>query len=227
MNAVLYYSNAGESKRVAEYFADNTGYAIYDLTMTSERLFQNVVTVFPVYCQNVQKAVDKFLSELKADNVILIAVYGKMSYGNVLYEMQNKHGLNIIGGAYVPAKHAYLNEPRFDGFEKLKSLLDKLQSPTAVKIPKSRKNPFANFAPAWRSRKGVKITLDGNKCNDCKTCEKVCLEHAINNGKPNSKCIRCMRCVNACPQGALNFKLSYAMRRYLRKPRANDTIIYK
>lgn len=226
INAALYYSNAGESKRLAEYCAKTVGYTLCDLTKTRQYRYRNVIVVFPVYCQSVPCDVADFLSRLDADNVILIAAYGKMSYGNVLYEIKQKYKQNIVAAAYVPTKHAYVDEPRFDGFEQLAPLFDKLQSPTAAIIPKSSKNPFAGFAPAWRSRRGVKIVCDASKCNDCGTCKDNCPLQAIERGKTNCKCVRCMRCVNVCPQGALNFKLSYVMRRYLRKPRTADVVIY-
>ena len=46
------------------------------------------IVVFPVYCQNIPKPVKRFLKGLEAKYVALIATYGKISYGNVLYEAQ-------------------------------------------------------------------------------------------------------------------------------------------
>lgn len=225
MNAVLYYSNTGESKRIAEYIADKTGYALTDITAVKEYAYEYAVLVFPVYCQNVPQAADKFLPRLQAEHLVTIATYGKMSYGNVLNEIQRRYAHRIIAAAYVPTKHAYLNEPRFDDFEKLAPLLDKLKSPTAVTIPKSHKNPLSNFAPAWRSRQGVKI-IRSEACNGCGECERNCPEQAIQNGKPNRKCIRCLRCVESCPQKALSVKLRSPLRNYLKKPKTTDLIIY-
>lgn len=225
MNSVLYYSNTGESKRIAEYFANETGYRLADLLKTTGYVYENTVVVFPVHCQNVPQAVTSFLSRLQTKNLILIAAYGKMSYGNVLYEIQQKYRHNIVAAAYVPTKHAYVDEPRFEDFVKLAPLFDKFKSPTAVKIPKSSKNPFADFAPAWRSRQGVKLVLSGN-CNGCGQCAAVCPEHAIKNGKTNRNCIRCLRCVQTCPQGALSYILRPALAHYLRTKRKTDIVIY-
>ena len=69
MNAVLYYSNTGESKRIAEYLADKTGFDIFDITKTTQCEFASAVIVFPVYCQNVPAAVNDFLQKLRAETL--------------------------------------------------------------------------------------------------------------------------------------------------------------
>ena len=148
-----------------------------------------------------------------------------MSYGNVLYEIQQKYRHDIIAAAYVPTKHSYLSEPRFADFDKLAPLLDKLTSPTTVKVPRSRKNPFANFAPAWRSRQGVKI-IRNDRCNGCGQCAAICPQRAIINGKTNRNCIRCLRCIEACPQKALTYKLRLPLKNYLKRPKTTDWVIY-
>lgn len=229
MNAVIYYSNTGESKRIANYVAEKTGFCLVDLTTVVEYKYDTAVVVFPVYCQNIPATVAKFLQRLQTKYTALVATYGKMHHGNVLYEIQRKYRLDVIAAAYVPTKHAYLNEPRFDGFDKLTPLINKLtdgeKRPTTVKIPKSNKNPMADFAPTWRSRQGVKI-VKSDRCNGCGQCEKLCPEHAISSGKTNRNCIRCARCVNNCPQGALSLKLTYPMRKYLKRRKKDELVIY-
>ena len=65
--------------------------------------------VFPVYCQNIPKPVKRFLKGLEAKYVALIATYGKISYGNVLYEAQKLLHRLVIAGAYIPMGHTYLD----------------------------------------------------------------------------------------------------------------------
>lgn len=229
MNAVLYYSNAGECKRIAEYLADKTGFALIELNAADKLQYELALLVFPVYCQNVPQAVKEFLRKLKTEYLALIAMYGRASYGNVLNEIQHKYNHSIIAAAYVPTKHAYVDEERFNEFDKLDPIADKLNDvrkhPTTVQIPKSSKNPFANFAPAWRSRQGVKI-VRGEQCNGCGTCNSICPLNAVNCGKTNNKCIRCMKCVVNCPNKALTLKLSQAMRAYLNKRKRDELVIY-
>lgn len=223
MNAVLYYSNSGESKRIAEYLADKTGFALIDLNAADNLQYKRALLVFPVYCQNVPQTVKEFLRKIQTEYLALIATYGRASHGNVLNEIQREHRHRIIAAAYLPTKHSYVDEERFDEFDRLAPFIEKLDGSGEITIPRSRKNPFAAFAPEWRSRIGVKIVKNA-RCNACGTCNGVCQQKAIRYGKPNGKCIRCMKCVVSCPQGALTLKTSRPMRAYLNK-RKHDTII--
>ena len=225
MNAVIYYSNTGQSRRIAEYLADKSGFELLDMYEISQSVFDAAVLVFPVHCQNIPAAVKTFLQRLKANALAVVATYGKMSFGNVLYEVQKNYRQNIVAAAYVPVKHAYLTEKGFEECEKLDRIIEKLQNPVAVRIPKSRKNPLANIAPKLRSRAGVKLYSDA-ACNNCGICTAVCKNGGIVNGKPNKNCIRCLKCVESCPQKALHFSLSPAMRSYLKKKKKTDLIIY-
>ena len=225
MNAVIYYSNTGECKKVAEYLAEKSGFDLTDIYDINGFDFDTAVLVFPVHCQNVPAPVRNFLSRLKVNALVPVALYGKMSNGNVLYEVQKNYRHKIIAAAYIPAKHAYLEEKSFEDFEKLNPLIEKLKNPTEVKIPRSRKNPLADIAPQLRSRAGVKLYADA-ACNKCGACTAVCKNGGITDGKPNKKCIRCLKCVAVCPQKSLRFSLSPAMRQYLKKRKKTDLIIY-
>ncbi|MCM1194816.1 MAG: 4Fe-4S dicluster domain-containing protein [Corallococcus sp.] len=226
MNAVLYYSNANECKRIASYLADRSGYELTEITSVCEREYENVILIFPVYCQNIPKTVAQQLVKLKAKYLAVIAAYGKMSYGNVLYEIQRQNRHRIVAAAYVPTKHAYLDEERFCNFALLNPVVDKLlNNPVETVIPKSPKNVFSNFAPEWRSRIGVKIIVNGD-CDGCGICEQICPRNAIKRGKPDRKCARCARCVVNCHKKALTFKLSLPLKKYLSKQKNADPIIY-
>ena len=225
MNAVLYYSNSGESKRIAEYLADKTGFALIDLNAADNLQYERALLVFPVYCQNVPQAVKEFLRKIQTEYLALIATYGRASHGNVLNEIQREHRHRIIAAAYLPTKHSYVDEERFDEFDRLTPFIEKLDGCGEITIPRSRKNPFASFAPEWRSRIGVKIVKNA-RCSSCGTCDRVCPQNAIQYGKPNGKCIRCTKCVVSCPQGALTLKTSRPMRAYLNKRKHDEIVIY-
>lgn len=225
MNGVIYYSSTGQSKRIAEYFALKTGFELFDIFSLTEYEFETAILVFPVYCQNVPEYVKGFLKKLSVKALAVIATYGKMCHGNVLYEIQRRNAHNIIAAAYVPTKHSYLNDTEFSDFGSLNVILTKINNPTPVKIGKSYKNPLSGICKGLRSRLGVKIYRDG-RCDGCGVCNAVCKNDAMNCGKTNRKCIRCLKCVENCPKNALHFTLRLPMRVYLRKKKCDKLIIY-
>ncbi len=225
MNAVIYYSNTGYCKSIAEYLADKSGFDLTDLYDATEYPFETVILVFPVHCQNIPKAVTTFLQKLTVKYLVPVAAYGRACRGNVLYELQKKYRRDIVAAAFVPTGHAYLQEEGFAEFEKLDPVLEKLKNPAPVVIPKSYKNPLADIASELRSRAGVKLYPDA-ACTKCGTCTAICKNGGIVNGKPNKNCIRCLKCVAACPEKALHFSLRPPMRQYLKNRKRNDLIIY-
>lgn len=225
MNCVIYYSNTGQSKRIAEYLAEKTTFPLFDMFQLTEYDFDTAVLVFPVHCQNIPDHVKNLLKLLRTKHLAVIATYGKMCCGNVLYEIQKRYRHNIIAAAYVPTKHSYLTENSFTDFEALTPIISKIHDPAPITIPKSYKNPFANISIGLRSRLGVKIIRDEH-CDNCGTCNAVCNNNAIVNGKTNRKCIRCLKCVTQCPQNALHFINRLPMRMYLRKQKTDKIVIY-
>jgi len=226
MNAVVYYSNTGQSRSVAEYFSAQLGYPLMDLNEGFTKSYQNLVLVFPVHCQNVPAAVKAFLKQITVKNLTAIATYGKMCCGNVLYEIQNKYQKNIVAGGYIPTKHSYVvGDGEFKELDKLEPIVKKVQDPGLIILPKLYKNVFADFFPRLRSRLGVKINRASN-CSGCNRCGEQCIFGAIKQGRTNKNCIRCLKCVEACPNKALSIKLSPPLKAYLQKKKNNRVIIY-
>ena len=217
MNAVVFYSNTSQSRGIAEYFAEKTGYALADIEADCSNGYKNLVLVFPVHCQNIPDRVKAFLKEVTVENLTVIATYGKVCGGNVLFEIQNKYHKNIVAGAYVPTKHSYIDgDTAFCDFQRLDPIFEKIQNPSVIKLPKLYKNPFADLFPTVRSRLGLKIRNTAG-CNGCNFCAKACPLGAIEYGKTNKKCIRCLRCVGKCPKQALSVKLGPPLKLYLKK----------
>lgn len=226
MKAVIFYSNTGQSRSIAEYFAEKLEYPLINIEENKETHYDDLVLVFPVLCQNIPDVIKDFLDMTEAVNLTVIATYGKMSCGNVLYEIQKKYKKNIVAAAYIPTKHSYIeDDDAFLDYEKLLPIVEKVKSPAEVKLPKLHKNVFANLFPRTRSRFGVKI-YQTRSCNNCNICAEHCVSRAINYGITNDECIRCLRCVQNCPTHALKFKTSLPMRLYLKKKRVNKVIIY-
>jgi ferredoxin len=183
------------------------------------------VVVFSVYCQNIPKPVKRFLKGLEAKYVALIATYGKISYGNVLYEAKKLLHGQVIAGAYIPMGHTFLDgDCRFDA-TKLLPIVRRIKAPQQATIPKTAKNPLANIFPGLRSRIGVKI-IKRNNCNSCGLCERTCPIGAIQNGRIHSQCIRCLHCVTICPQKALQYKNSRVLDAYLNSYCKEEYVLY-
>ena len=226
MNAVIYYSNTGQSKLIADYLSKRLEYVLINIETNDVKKFDNLVLVFPVYCQNIPSVVKGFLSDSEIKELTVISTYGKMCPGNVLYEIQNNYKHKIVAAAYIPTKHSYIkNDVEFNEFDKLDSIIDKMKNSIEIKLPKMYKNPLSNVFPDTRSRLGLKIIRSKN-CTLCGVCNLHCNYGAIDCGLTNNKCIRCLKCVNVCPNKSLEVKISLPLKLYLSKKKMNKTIIY-
>ena len=226
MNAVVFYSNTGQSKAIAAYFANQLGYPLADMETKCAEHYRNLVLVFPVYCQNIPDIVKSFLKNISVENLTVVATYGKMCCGNALYEIQKNYQKNIVAGAYIPTKHSYIDDDDvFCDFDKFKPIVEKVKEPSYIQLPRLYKNPFADFFPKLRSRLGLTIQKSAD-CNGCNLCAERCSLGAIHSGILNRKCIRCLKCVEACPRQALKTKLGLPLKLYLRKKKTNKLIIY-
>ena len=216
MTKIYYFSGTGHSLAVAERLSEiikcDTSEINTQTVMPSKD--ELAVIIFPVYCQNIPLPVKRFLKKTEAKHVVLIATYGRISHGNVLYEAQNMVRGNVIAGAYIPIGHTFINgDYTFDPLC-LPRIASRINTTESVQIPKSKKNVLSNIFPALRSRIGVKITKN-SFCNECGICNAHCPMNAIKYGSTDSKCIRCLRCVKNCPQHALKSKNSWILNKYL------------
>lgn len=226
MNAVIFYSNTGQSKAVAQYISEQLNYPLIDIEKTQRKTYRELVLVFPVICQCIPDVVKRFLKDAESEHLTVVATYGKMCTGNVLQEIQRKYDQTVIAAAYVPTRHAYVdNDDAFGNYEKLSALVEKIKHPSAVKLPRLYKNPFAELFPKLRSRMGLKIYRNSD-CIGCDICGASCSLGAISKGVISADCIRCLRCVNICPNHALTVKKSLPLKLYLTKKTKNKLIIY-
>ena len=223
MNAVIYFSCSGQSKLLAEGTAEKLGFGLFDFYAAQNIKFETAVIIFPVHCQGLPVPLKKLLRGINAEYAVTVATYGKQNPGNALYEAAKLLSAEIIAAAYLPAGHTYDGE--LSGPVMPEEIFEKIKSPSAIKIPKRKKTPFAAFMPSLRSRLIIKIKRFDN-CTKCNRCADVCPSGAINYGKTNSKCIRCMKCVYQCPEGAIKFKKGILLTRFLKKHRIQKSIIY-
>ncbi|MGN0508888.1 MAG: 4Fe-4S binding protein [Ruminococcus sp.] len=218
MIRIFYFSGTGHSKAVADYFADSLKAEIFDIEqdITINGAESDIsIIVFPVYCGNIPKPVKSVLQKINSKYFVLIATYGRISTGNVLWESSKLVKGKIIAAAYVPTGHTYLDEPAGFDSEILKSVLKQIEHPKEVALKKERKGILPHIFPNLRSRLGVKI-LRTNDCIKCTMCEKNCPMQAISDGKTDKKCIRCLRCAKNCPRNALKVSYNPLLKKYLK-----------
>ncbi len=238
MNSVFYFSGSGHSRAVADLFSARLNTSAYDICKYRKSrpdlpAAETAVIVFPVYSENIPSPVKLFLKELSAQKAVLIATYGRVSHGNVLWEAKKLVKSVIIAAAYVPAGHTFLDEKNeankkisFDVCA-LEDIFKRIseRSPISAVITREKKHPLASVFPNLRSRLGVKISLSGN-CLRCNLCGEVCPVGAIKQGKTNSKCIRCLKCVKTCPKSALSYRPRKVLLHYLKSHRVDRLKIY-
>jgi len=227
MTKIYCFSGSGHSFAVSKALSDMLECEVNQIGFESEKITKDdtVVVVFPVYCQNIPKPVKDFLKTLISQHIVLIATYGKISYGDVLYEAQRLVHGDIIAGAYIPIGHTFLDGDCSFDTEHLTPIADRIKAPQIIHIPKTHKNPFANIFPDIRSRLSVKITKE-KSCNNCGLCEELCPMGAIKKGKINSNCIRCLRCVTNCPQKVLKYKNAWILNKYLKSYYKEEYVLY-
>lgn len=225
MTAVYCFSGSGHSMAVARELARLLSCGVVEIGFDTARAADCAVVVFPVYCQNIPGPVKSFLKTLRAKHIALVATYGKISCGNVLYEARKIVSGQVIAGACIPMGHTFLDGDH--GFDPafLLPIAERISTPRRAPIPRMPKESLADVFPALRSRMGVKIVRT-DRCTDCGLCEKRCPMGAIRNGRPNHKCIRCLRCVTECPQKALRYENRWILQKYLEHHRREEYSLY-
>ncbi len=227
---IFCFSGSGNSLSVAKFLSEKLDAEIVEISYDEIPYEAKVsIVIFPVYCQNIPSVVINFLRRLKGKYAVLIATYGKISHGNVLYEASQMLGPDLIGAAYIPMKHTYsdlnLNNKHLFETEPLQKIIERINFPQKIFLPKCKKNIFADFFPTWRSRVALKIISNSN-CNSCGLCENKCSFNAIKKGITNKKCIRCLRCVKLCPNNALYIKKSLILKMYLHNEKDKSAELY-
>ena len=226
MTRVFYFSATGRTLELARYFAQRLGADPVDMLLSpSSSRNETAMVVFPVYCQEIPPPVRAFLCRLEAERVVLIAAYGRMSWGSVITDGAKLVSGTVIAAACVPIGHTYLGQPADFDPEPLEPIFRRIAQPAAARLRGGKRNLFSRIAPALRSRIGVKL-LRSDSCAECGLCTAQCPMGTMAGGRPGSSCIRCLRCVSICPYKALSFRLTMPVRLYLGKKRMTDTVLF-
>ena len=108
MNAIIYYSNTNESYNIAKYIYSKTNYLLIDINKLKDYEYNNIFLIFPIHYQSIPKSIRGIIKKIIAKKAIVIATYGKMSYGNILCETKKMLQAKIVAAAIVPSKHPYI-----------------------------------------------------------------------------------------------------------------------
>lgn len=225
MNEVWYFSAAGHSRKVALFFAKALKVPLKEIDPGAQPGGDAAVVVFPVYCQNIPEPVKAFLPRLQAGRVVLVATYGRMGYGNVLWEGARLLTGQVIGAAFVPSGHTYRKEEVPIDFDALRPHLSCMEKTKPVSIPKLKKWWLGDCFPKLRGKLSVRLRKN-ERCTGCGLCSVRCPMGTMQDGTPGNNCIRCLRCVYECPEKALTFVCHPVLRWYLHKPRQTGTVLY-
>ena len=229
MNKIFYFSGSGKSFRLASMLKDYLGFPLIKIenNISIETLeCKTAVIVFPVYCQNLPDPVKDFIPKLKAENIAFATLYGRKSYGNVIYDAAHLTNAVTVAGVCIPSGHSFLSEDDDFHFEALFPFIERIKFPEKAKITKSKKSFYADLIPAQRTQIAVKITRS-DLCSKCGNCIENCPMGAINDNLIiNKNCIRCLNCINNCPKKALSFKTHPLLKFYLITDRKNELKFY-
>lgn len=208
--------------------------------------------VFPVYFAGMPRIVIDFINKLKPSKIkylFAICTCGAFPAGTLLQtqEQLKSMGLSLNAGFSIQMPGNYL--VRYGAFtiEKQKELFSKEKAKietivTMVKNQQENKieqnNRFINLIGklVYQSKFPKFPTLDHNftvneKCNNCKTCEKVCPVQNIRmiDNKPiwQRNCEHCLACIQWCPTEAIQYGTKTANRKRYRYPEISVTEIYR
>lgn len=219
MIRIFCFSGTGHSMAVAKFFSESLRTEITDISQETTipcTKSEISIIVFPVYCGNIPKIVKSVLPKINSKYFVLIATYGRISTGNVLWESARLVKGKVIAAEYVPTGHTYLDEPAEFDDEILKPVLKMIKQPKEIVVKKERKGILPFIFPNLRSRLGVKINRTSD-CNKCDLCKRSCPMQAISGDKISKKCIRCLRCVKNCPRNALKVTYNPLLKKYIEK----------
>ncbi|HHU28482.1 TPA: 4Fe-4S binding protein [bacterium] len=238
MNALIYFSATGETKKVNDYYQNKLpNLNVFDITDYDTRVnfnhyltYNMIILSIPVYSENVPLPVRNFLNKLKCKYLIVNLTYGSISVGRTLKNIKKliSPSISLIGAALIPSKHTYYNNVVNNDFNELQPLLDKYENKdyTPINIPKLKGHFLSPILEKQRTKYNIKIKFNPNKCIKCNLCINKCPVNAINNyHKINKNCLRCLRCVTECPNKAYTYKRSKLLTLYLKNKIKPQSII--
>ncbi|OOM77876.1 EFR1 family ferrodoxin [Clostridium sp. BL-8] len=230
---ILYFTATGNNLYIAKRLGGEL-YSIPKLIKEGKYEFEDekIGIIFPAYGWSVPKIVEEFLNKvkLKSNYIFGIVSYGAISGGTTSHLLEIGKRNNI--------QFSYINDllmidnylPGFDMDKQKEKESKKNIEENLVQIVKDiegerkyiKEHPIVraiskNLMPKYKGDFAKKFSVD-DKCNGCKTCEKVC---PVNNIKVEKKptfgdnCQSCLACIHHCPQKSISIKNEKSKARFI------------
>jgi ferredoxin len=230
-NIIFYFSGTGNSYKTARTVAKELGsteIVSMGRNYRSEKQYDIIGFIYPVYFFGLPKRVIEFVSSLNLENnqkayYFAIATYGG-TVGNALYQMyelmQNRHGIkiNLTEKLRMFSNYVALYDMRKD-VKRITEKSDKKLLPIIDSIKAKKGNSVNKLTKMFSSinsnfiRSAANTDRDysvNDKCTGCGICKEVCPVGNIEiiDSKPGYKhnCEVCMACIQFCPERAINYK---------------------
>lgn len=225
----VYFSATYTTQKIVRNIAEKFTGRRAEFDITQQAFEQDVVfgsddlliVGMPVYAGRLPAQVLPSLRRFKGDSTpaIIVCVYGNRDYDDALLELKETveaNGFKVISAGAFIAQHSIFpqvgagrpddNDMRaIEEFaDKSRAIIHSIDDISIVSEPRIKgRHPY-------RGADKVPLVPSGDKkCNECKTCVKLCPSQAISEKNPrktkSENCIACGRCIVVCPQGARRF----------------------
>ena len=246
---IFCFSGTGNSlyaaKRIAESTDDKIMEICEDNINDTEYNLENgerLGFIMPTYWGSMPKIAEKFIRNLKFNNVTNNYVYVVGTYGinecNIVKDVTKllrSKGIIVKGGFAVKMVDNYVVAYDIADKEKQQSILNDAEKEIteAVKCINDRKSfikenkSFLSFVSPvsyklYKTIDHTKKFYADDKCVGCSMCEKNCPCNVItvSDGKVtwDGDCSFCLKCINTCPKESIQFGKKTVKRRRYKNP---------
>lgn len=242
---VLYFTGTGNSL----YISKRIGGELFSIPkLLKEKQFnfedEKIGIVFPAYYIGVPKIVEEFLNKvsLKSKYIFGITTYGAFSGATTrhLLEIGKRNGIEFSYINEILMVDNYL--PKFDMNKQVQGQVKKNIEENLRKLVKDIEDGKEYIKKKTIIMEGIRSVVEkfyntefeknflvDNKCNGCKTCEKVCPVNNIKvDIKPifNNNCQHCLSCIHNCPKRSISIEKEKNKARFINENITLKEIIY-
>ncbi|PAB59294.1 EFR1 family ferrodoxin [Anaeromicrobium sediminis] len=215
---IIYFSGTGNSFSIAKRLGEKINEQVIPLKRAFNNGDENIIFVFPLYCEDIPPHVRKFLGTFKINNnqnVMAICTSGG-GIGNAEYtfnRIMEKKGL--IVKKFLSAPMIDNSFPVLFGGEVNRVFVD--EDAIVNRFMNMTYNNSSSFNPMHKvtellvynslTKRLFRKKVDKEKCIGCGKCEQICPNNNIqilnNTAVVKDDCTECFGCIHICPQQAI------------------------